>query len=148
MVVIQKGENYSPRSNFTQESSNIYVIPGPPVSLARPRFSNGHVWDSQTSLKLRAGIYVAQQHAERPFFVGPLAIDIIFYMRVSDKTKAGKLRNGRLHVFKPDIDNLVKFIFDVCNGILYKDDCTIAAVTACKRWDYKERTEFQVTPLD
>lgn len=147
MVVDLKEEKYCPRSNFTQEHPNIYTIPGDPVALARPRMVNKHVWDSQKHLKLVAGITLAQQHNNRPHYVGPLALDIIFYIEAAGN-KTRRDRNGKLHIFKPDLDNLIKFVLDVCNGVLFHDDCTVAAITACKRWDFKARTEFKITELE
>ena len=51
------------------------------------------------------------------------------------------------HVYKPDVSNLLKFIEDTCTGILFHDDCIIASVLACKRYDIEPRTELIITEL-
>ena len=36
---------------------------------------------------------------------------------------------------KPDLDNLVKFVKDALQGIIYKDDQQVVKVVATKSWD-------------
>ena len=129
------------------QRSRVYVIPGCPIALARPRLTRSHVWDPQKQLKLIAGITLQSQHEGKPFFVGPLAVDILFCI-VPEAAKARKIRKGKFHTFKPDLDNLIKFVLDVANDILYADDSIIAVITATKRWDTEARTEFTITPME
>ena len=50
---------------------------------------------------------------------------ITFYMPIP-KSKAGKVQPGQLHTVKPDIDNLIKGLFDAANGIAWIDDNRVA----------------------
>jgi Holliday junction resolvase RusA-like endonuclease len=45
-----------------------------------------------------------------------------------------KPRTSKLDVPRPDIDNYVKAIFDLCNGIVWKDDSQIVEMFAEKSW--------------
>lgn len=58
-----------------------------------------------------------------------LSVQIVFYIErpKSHLTTKGKLRKGvnSLHISKPDLDNLAKFVLDACNGILWVDDSQI-----------------------
>ena len=51
-------------------------------------------------------------------------------------TSKGKLRSGipLKHVYKPDADNLAKFVLDALNGTFYKDDSQIYQLTVVKRY--------------
>ena len=48
------------------------------------------------------------------------------------------------HTAKPDLSNMIKFIEDVCKGIVYNDDEQIVQITAYKRYDLEPRTEFEI----
>ena len=120
-----------------------YVIPGAPVPLMRPRFTAGQrPWDAQKKIKASAAIVIASQHRGRAFFDGPVSLDITFYF----STSRGNLV-GKHHYYKPDLSNLIKFVEDVAEAILYGNDCIIASIIAKKLYDYEARTEFIITQL-
>lgn len=128
----------------------VYVIPGDPIPLARPRFSNyRRVYDSQKNIKLTASIHVVSQHDDEPLLEGPLHLDITFYMPVptSISAKRRALLYGKTHIFRPDLTNCIKFYEDICSGVLYYDDCTIAKITARKIYDEHPRTEFSLRQI-
>lgn len=134
-----------------QYSSNLsasYVIEGRPQSLSRPRFANGIVYDSQKDIKTRTGLELKNQH-ELPLFTGALKLDVIFYMQVPDSMKRKRKDDVSYtpHCKKPDIDNLIKFVLDCSNGILFEDDSQIAIINASKIYSMLGRTEFTITQL-
>lgn len=52
------------------------------------------------------------------------------------------------HIFKPDLDNLIKYICDICsNNVIYQDDCIIASITAKKVYSELPRTEFTLMEI-
>ena len=122
----------------------IFIIPGDPTPLARPRLSAKKIYDSQKNLKLVASLNLAQQYNNQPFLEGPLHLDVTFYMKtpLSISAKRRESLYGTHHVFKSDLDNLIKYVADICSNVLYHDDCIIAAITAKKIYDEKPRTEF------
>jgi Holliday junction resolvase RusA-like endonuclease len=126
------------------EGSKLYVIHGKPIPLARARHGNRRTWDSQKADKVVWGINLRQQHGDRPFWEGPLVLNIIFYMKVPKVTKS-KLW-GKPHKARPDLSNLIKFVEDVGSGIIYDDDSSIAACYAQKVYDEIPRTEFLILP--
>lgn len=122
-----------------------YIIDGEPVPLARHRHGNGHAWDSQKKIKFGIGMQISNQHNNLPFLEGPLKLDIIFYMPIP--LKGAKSLNGTIHSIRPDLDNLIKMILDVANGIVYKDDCIVSSINAHKQYSALPRTEFTLTEL-
>lgn len=95
------------------------------------------------------GIDISSQHGTDPMFEGVLSFDVTFYMEPA-QSKSHKKRTelyGKHHTFKPDLDNLIKFILDICNGILYNDDCIVSEIKARKVYDPIARTEFTVKEL-
>ncbi len=125
--------------------SQSYTIPGNPIPLARPRFGQARVWDSQKGLKFTAGLFIRNQHGDQPLFTGPLTLNVTFFLprpKTQSKDKIGKPSTS-----KPDLDNLIKFTGDIANGVLFADDCIISCIIAQKVYDLDPRTEFTITEI-
>jgi len=126
-----------------------YTLQGDPVALARARMTGRRIWDAQKQLKLVHGLQLASQHANQPLFQAPIEMHLTFMMRMpqnQSKRQRDKLCHSP-HVFKPDLDNLIKFIADIGTGILYTDDCIIASIYATKKYDENPRTIIIVKEL-
>ncbi len=133
----------------TQIYSRSYLIPGDPIPLARPRMGQGRVWDSQKQIKAVTTITIQSQHDNLPLFHGSIGLDIVFHMPIRNYSKKRLLELiGTYHSIKPDLDNMVKYICDVSNGVLYEDDCIIASIRASKVYSDNPRTEFTLYNLD
>jgi len=123
----------------------LYIVDGDPIPLKRPRLSTGVVFDSQKKQKLITGISLSNQHNDQPLFDGPLSVDIVFYMKTPIKKYKDLI--GKYHTNRTDLDNLVKYILDAANTILYADDALIAEINAKKVYDARPRTEFFIKKL-
>lgn len=68
-------------------------------------------------------------------FEGSLFVRLTFFMPIPQSMR-GKERNaavnGGYHKKKPDIDNLIKGVFDALNGVAWKDDNQVSKVEAEK----------------
>lgn len=129
--------------------SKKYVLSREPKPLARPRFFEKRVYDSQQSLKLLLGVELSNQHEDLPPFDGILHFDIDFYLPLPiTKSTKTKLERQKYHIYKPDLSNLIKLIEDICvdTGII-KDDCNIASIYSRKFYGSPSRTEFVITQL-
>lgn len=129
----------------------VYILPGDPVSLLRARYSrflNG-MYNSQKTRQLVDRINIQEQHGDNPPFQGPLHFTLTFYMPIPKNISAKKreLLLGSYHVIRSDLDNLIKYVSDVCQTVLFKDDCTISKITAQKLYDANPRTEITVKVL-
>ena len=49
---------------------------------------------------------------------------------------------GQKHHKRPDLSNLIKYLEDAAQGILFADDATITTINARKIYDMNPRTEF------
>ena len=128
-----------------------YTLLGDPIPLARARISNSadRFWDSQKQIKLACSLHLINQHvfkdgSPRPHYLGPIHMNVTFFMKMF---KSGKQKPGQFHIFKPDLDNMIKFICDISNSHLYHDDCIVSSISARKVYDRRERTEFTITEL-
>lgn len=127
----------------------IYVIHGNPIALARPRFSQSRVFDSQKAEKLVASLTLARQHGDLPPFEDPIHIDMTFFMAIpKSMSKRKPPIDNKPHVFTPDLDNLIKFCGDVgTNAGIWNDDRIISSIAAKKLYDKDPRIEFIVKVL-
>lgn len=130
------------KKNPTQ--SILYTLPGIPTPLMRARFSNGRVYDGQKRIKTNLSLHILNQHGNAPLMTGPLHLDVDFYFPLPAKMslKNKEKLYGTSHIYKPDLDNLIKMVDDLCNNVVYGDDCIIASLSARKRYDILPRTEF------
>ena len=146
-------EDTSGKIDVFVEAEPVYVVMGAPVAWARARTNNGRYYDSQAEIKEWFGWEIKRQmlqvlgiswpHTE------PLHLSITFFMpipRSYSKKKQAALE-GHYHAKKPDCSNLIKFLEDALLGVLFKDDCIIASISAKKVYDVNPRTEFTLTRL-
>ena len=89
----------------------------------------------------------------------PVVVNIKFFMRrpnthFKGKNRLNALRTGMhlAHVAIPDLDNMVKFVLDGMNELVYQDDKQVAKLVACKLFDSEGdcngRTVVEVTKFN
>lgn len=87
------------------------------------------------------------QHEGEPIDT-PVVAEVIFYMPIpkswSNVKKSRAMGAG--HISKPDIDNLVKTVFDAANGIIWSDDNRVISVTARKIYSDTPGVKLKVQP--
>lgn len=126
-----------------------YQLLGVPKPLSRPRFSKGHVYNEQKSEMLIDYLSIKNQHGKKSLFRDPLHLDITFIFEIpkSYSIKRKSLIINKPHQVRPDIDNLLKYIMDVCTGALYTDDKLITSISAEKIYGLYPKTIFTFTTL-
>lgn len=134
-------------------------IQGEPIPKARPRFAmHGKfikVYDYQDKLKNQTKLDIVEQMKfNKPdFFNSPVNVRCVFHMP-RPKSHYGTGKNKEIlkklaiyekHIKKPDVDNLVKFIFDCLNGIVWRDDSQVVWCDAVKKYcDDIPKTEITI----
>ena len=125
----------------------IIEIYGNPIPLNRPRACKRgsfiQMYDSQIKEKEIVKWQARAQFNKEPLKT-PLFLDILFGMAIPKGTSRIRtnlmLQNELVPMKKPDIDNLIKFILDCLNGILFDDDSQIIEVKARKCYSDNPRT--------
>lgn len=126
----------------------MFVIDGQPIPLMRPRTSDGRFYDPQKKVKDEVAWIIRTQHTGE-LYQGPLKLSITFYMQLPRASLVKKKAlDGTPHYTRPDTSNLIKFVEDALNGILYPDDAQIAIIEARKIYDFNPRTEFMLERAD
>jgi Holliday junction resolvase RusA-like endonuclease len=146
-----------------------FGIEGNPSPLARSRFFNRGIFGpSKTKVNAFKSVLrqaMAANNIRDGFpWRGGVAVNVWFYMQrpcehfVARRRAPGNLRfpvtmRHPWHCSSagPDIDNLIKFVLDAMNGIVYRDDGQVVKILACKPMDNHNsctgRTIIQVQPV-
>jgi len=126
----------------------LFIVKGNPTPLQRARHSNKRVYDPQKNAKKIFGFQIRQQLGDQELLTGPLKMVITFYMPIPHyKRKKIHECGTDPHFCKPDLSNLIKFVEDVCTGIIYKDDSLITECHAFKFYYHTPQTEFHFVEI-
>jgi len=127
-------------------------IPGKPVAKKRPRFARrGKFVITYNPQQTEEGrfLFEIQKQWQRNPLEDPIKISMFFYMPIPKSTYASKkklMERGWIrHTKKPDLDNLVKFVKDCLNGIVYRDDSQVFSIQAEKIYSNDPKTEIYIS---
>ena len=122
---------------------------------ARPEFRRSgnkvHAYDSKNKEPerlIREAFLKASRSYKTPL-EGAIGVEISTYKRLP-KSKPKKILSEP-DTFKPDIDNIIKLVFDALNGVAYDDDKQIVKVQAKKfprRRIEKDKLHVKIYRLD
>tara|TARA_R110000824_G_scaffold135859_1_gene299323 strand:+ start:4 stop:426 length:423 start_codon:yes stop_codon:yes gene_type:complete len=131
------------------------IILGNPRPLKRHRHSRWGTYDPSKKEKDDFARKVKSEYPDKPL-ENPLFVTLHFFLK-RPKSHYGTGKNSHIvkesspkeHMTKPDVDNLIKFVLDSCNEILWTDDRIITILLSRKYYvdDGFSRTEIIVTDL-
>jgi len=120
----------------------IYSYEGKPIAKQRHRFFRGFAYDPQSKTKNKVIKEFAKQFQQQGYLKpleGAITANIDIRHQIpkswSKKRKIAVLTGNESYVTsKPDIDNVIKFYFDVLNKIAYHDDAQIVTLISQKKY--------------
>ena len=123
-----------------------FNIDGKPQPKQRPRASNGHFYTPQKTSDYEALVGWSYLKESGKKLDGPIWIYIIIKVKIPKSRK--ELKPGMYHIQKPDLDNIMKSIFDGLNGIAFVDDSQICSSIVEKIWDNEDGVEVFIKELE
>lgn len=128
------------------------TIQGEPVGKGRPRVATrGKFAHAYTPLKTKnyetliKNSYLSNYTYE-DMLHGPIEANIKAYFSIPSSTPKKHLfkftNNYEKHIKKPDIDNVIKSIFDSLNNLAFDDDSNIIKLNATKLYSENPRVEL------
>lgn len=136
-----------------------FIVPGPVVGKARPRFSRVGNYvktytpkktaDYEKSVKeayLNEVRYQPMRFSNRE----PIEIVVNAYFEIpksASKKAKTKMLLEEYPTKKPDADNILKSIADALNGVAYSDDCQIVTATVNKFWSETAQAEITLRSI-
>ncbi|ALV06684.1 RusA family crossover junction endodeoxyribonuclease [Roseateles depolymerans] len=138
-------------------SAVTFVVPGQPQGKGRAKIVKiGGFSRMATPAKTVAyeGLvaHAAQMAlAGRPLLQGPVHVRLAVECQVpgswSQKKQRAAINGEVMPTTKPDIDNVIKAVFDGCNGVLWKDDVQVVQVTVVKQYSATPCVRFAAVEL-
>jgi len=125
------------------------TIPGNPIAKERAR-SRGFCkpYNPQRREEDHFILLAAGQIRKKAPKDEPVTLRCVFWMPVPKSYSRTKIRtideNGGAHVYKPDTDNLVKFVKDCLNGIAWHDDSQVWKVECRKLYGSIAKTDIEI----
>lgn len=130
------------------------TIPGKPIAKKRPKFfRRGGFVGTYNCQETEEGRFMAQLAAARPEgfapIDGPIDLTLRFWMPIPASASAKKRRamesSQIRHTKKPDLDNLIKFVADCANGILWRDDSQVDGMWVTKNYAREPETSITIS---
>lgn len=118
----------------------VFEVPGEPRGKGRPRFSKtGHAY-TDSGTRAYENKIIACYRQQLQGFRWPdsafISIEVTAHYPIpksASKAAIAAMQAGRvLPSRKPDVDNVLKIVLDALNGVAYKDDAKVVAVSAKK----------------
>lgn len=137
------------------------VLLGVPIAKQRPRVVRGHAYNPQAEQARRDHYKALEQIRTEWKRLYPWAdkyspqkngfrLKFFFFMPIpaSWTKRKKKLFYSSHHVFRPDIDNILKYYLDILQGALYADDKQVHTIIMEKNYinnaEEAPRTEIEV----
>lgn len=128
-----------------------YTIPLDPMAWKRAgvNFDKRLFFDQQKNEKIALGLYLLREHGNAPKWSGPIAVDVICYIKIPKSIKDRNLNGSPWCDVKPDDDNYAKLIRDAINDTqtIWGDDCQVADGRTRKVYDKNPRTVITIYSL-
>ena len=126
----------------------IFVIPGKPYPLKRPRRASfGGMFDPKENVQAKKLVAQIAHLCIASPIEGPVCLSATFWFE-RPKSHYGKILKASApvqHTQRPDVDNLIKTVLDGLNGIAWKDDAQVIEVTGRKEWGNFPETQVKIT---
>lgn len=134
-----------------------FTVPGVPVGKGRPRATaesgKARMYTPAKTARYEstAALFASHAMSGRPPFTGPMCVFMDIVLPVpeswSKRRQAAALAGQEWPTKKPDMDNVVKGIFDALNGIVWKDDVQVVALNVGKVYGPTPGVAVRVRPI-
>lgn len=128
----------------------LITIEGIPLALKRPKICRRKMYNPQCK-EMNCFGWLVQEQLDPKFLpiAYPVRLEIVFEMPIpkSLSKKKQNLLEGMSHCVKPDISNLIKFVEDSLNGIVWVDDKCISQIIASKCYSFDPKTVINVRKI-
>lgn len=134
-----------------------FVVPGAPQGKGRAKivkiggFSRMATPQKTVAYEGLVAHAAAQAMAGRPLLDGPCVAQVLIACAVpaswSQRKQRMALAGELMPTTKPDADNVIKALFDGCNGVLWRDDVQVVDLTVSKRYAAVPCVQMQVRPV-
>jgi Holliday junction resolvase RusA-like endonuclease len=131
-----------------------FNLPGKPHGKGRPRAtSTGRMYtpqatrDAEGFIRHQAAQAMTGQEVLRGAVQAWVEIEVEPPQNTSKKLRKRMIDGEVFPAKKPDMDNIIKAIFDACNGVVYVDDKQVVQLSMMKRYGERDVTTVSFQEL-
>lgn len=134
-----------------------FQVPGEAIGKQRPRattiggFARLYTPSKTVNYEGNVAWWAKQAMGERPLFEGPVAVTMEVWRAIpmswSRKKHEDALSGRLMPTTKPDIDNVVKAVFDAINGVVWRDDVQVVQLRLTKAYARVPGVRVQVSEI-
>ena len=142
-------------SNFNPVT---FLVPGEPVGKGRPRIgkvgAHARMFTPAKTASYEGLIALAgtEAMAGRMLLEGAVMVEMRIVLAIpqsmSKKRKAMAVAGELFPTKKPDMDNVIKAIYDGLNGVVWKDDVQVVDAFVRKRYGEVPGVHVRIVPLE
>jgi Holliday junction resolvase RusA-like endonuclease len=135
----------------------VFTVPGQPYGKGRPRIGRvaGHARmftpEKTANYENLVKLFAKQAMAGAPLIEGALQVDMAIECQIPASWSGAKQKRAAaceiVPTTKPDIDNVIKAVFDAMNGVVWKDDVQCCSVCVSKRYSLTPGVTVSVRAL-
>ncbi|HGY3556654.1 TPA: RusA family crossover junction endodeoxyribonuclease [Pseudomonas putida] len=135
-----------------------FLVPGDAVGKGRMRLTTRHgiarmhPTDRTIAYEGLIAMVGAQAMGERSLIECPVMVEMRIVLKVpksaSKKFKAQALAGEIFPTKKPDMDNVIKAIYDGLNGVVWKDDVQVVDAFVRKRYGDVPGVHVRIIPIE
>lgn len=135
-----------------------FIIPGQPVGKSPPKFARRgalvQVYMPEKTASYLNLVKVKAHEAMRDtaLIQGGVSVEIDLFILApeswSRKKRASALQGLILPTSKPDVDNVIKGIFDAINGVVWNDDKQVVDLVVKKRYSETPQANVTIKSMD
>lgn len=134
-----------------------FVVPGKPIGKGRPRIgkvgTHARMFTPKETVAYEGLIAHAAQiaMAGRDLIPHPVMVELQILLPIpqskSKKWKAQAVAGQVFPTTKPDMDNVIKAIYDGLNGVVWRDDVQVVDAIVRKRYAETPCVRVRIVPL-
>ncbi|MFG0353549.1 RusA family crossover junction endodeoxyribonuclease [Pseudomonas sp. zbq_5] len=135
-----------------------FLVPGEPVGKGRMRLTTRHgiarmhPTDRTIAYEGLIAMAGAQAMGDRSLLECPVMVEMRIVLAIpqsmSKKRKAMAIAGELFPTKKPDMDNVIKAIYDGLNGVVWKDDVQVVDAFVRKRYGEVPGVHVRIVPLE
>lgn len=132
-----------------------FDLPGKPHGKGRPRITRtGRAYTPEATREAEG--YIRHQAAQAMTDIEVLRGAVQAWVEIeieppasfSKKRRTAALAGEVFPTVKPDADNVIKAIFDACNGVVYLDDKQVVKLSMMKRYGERDITTVSFQAME
>lgn len=134
-----------------------FEVPGQAVGKGRPRIgkvgAHARMFTPAKTVNYESMVALAAHRAMAgaPLIDGPCIARLRIECQIPASWSGKKQRQAAageiMPTTKPDVDNVIKAIFDACNGVVWKDDVQVVDLVLSKRYTLAPRVFVAIEPI-